>query len=229
MVGDVALGPAPRVGAQPVARPLDRAQHAHAGKAVADLVVVQHRHVHQRLQVGRVPPAVQVCFREPEVAFANDAGEQPRVLHVEMPGGAGPAALDCKSAPVRQAERQAADLEPAQQREHGLGPPRQAFLPRHGLQGHAAVSLAVASCPKVNARRTKISSENCGLDCRAHRRRVKRRPPPENADLRRAAEGTSSPQPWAAESLGAPDLAQRVGLGSARITAPPARPAQSPL
>ena len=128
MERDVLFGPAPGVGLQPEPQAFIGAHQGKAGKSVEDRRVADLHKVHESLQIGRGPAAIDIGFAEPKVAIADKAGENVGVANRNLDDRAGLGALDTKDTSIRQAEIEAAAFQPGSNVKDGTKIARQVGL-----------------------------------------------------------------------------------------------------
>ncbi len=93
------------VAVHPVAKALKILDQTLTRKAAPDAVIVDHDHVHQTLQIGRVIPAVHISFAKAKIAFTKNACEQIIVAHDNLAMWSRLLALRFKAPTIRQLKR----------------------------------------------------------------------------------------------------------------------------
>mmetsp|Transcript_28845 Transcript_28845/g.54896 ORF Transcript_28845/g.54896 Transcript_28845/m.54896 type:complete len:221 (+) Transcript_28845:866-1528(+) len=73
---------------QPKAEFLELPHKPHAGKAVIKAVIIRMDPIHERLQIGRCPPLVQIGIAKTQIALADQPGKKIRVVDMHFGNGA---------------------------------------------------------------------------------------------------------------------------------------------
>ncbi len=108
-----------------MAEALPQSHDLKTAEAVIDLVVVGVDHIHEGLEVGGGPPALEIGVGESEVALADQAGEGVGVVDDDLGHRTGIGGVDAEQAAVRHAEVEAAISELSGEAEGGCEIARQ--------------------------------------------------------------------------------------------------------
>ena len=136
MVADVLAGLRLMVALQPETEPFERAHQSHAGKTVVDLFIARMNEVHERLQIRRGPPFVEIGIAKAQIAFADQSRKQIVVVDAQFRHRAGPGPFGAKHAPVAQNEIHPPILQVFRLRKDLRKIARQVVLPVRGGEDH---------------------------------------------------------------------------------------------
>ena len=124
---DVLLRSALAVAVAPMGQPVDRHHQPIAVEQAADVVVVLDQGLQQGGQMGAVPFAGHIGFREADVAGGQDAAGEAVVFDVQHAAGAGAGAVQHMGLAIGQVDGQAAE-----------GPVRRQQTQQHGEHARGA-------------------------------------------------------------------------------------------